>query len=593
MTRAAFLMLFGLALLFSFSATGQTATKKVAVLEIEDSSKSFDPALLANATEMLRGRLSATGSFVVIDKSRQAEMLRKLVKESKQESWKECYDNSCRIQLGQALSADTMLRSTISCIGEECQLSCELVDLAKEATIHGATAEFERKNTKGLLESIRVVVGTLGGGSPSGQYVATPVPSAAPGAGGTLSFKTTPAGVEVVLDPDTSAERKCVSPCSFEQVPLGDHYVDFRKVPYKTGGYSIRVEGGIRRVEEHFQIDAAKAPQAAIDMALQDDYDGVRELLAQNPLIINTRRGNLTLFWILLDRAPKETVRSLFATAAKNASIARGAYCTTDVYQKALEKGYPDLARQCCYIFRTTEDVAKRTPAGQEATGAYCAEQIANRTQNTQNIQNYYLMAALTTPLVGTEIDVYRAAVSKNFLLGAFTFRLGLDVPGNVYGGVSALWVGARYLWGEKKNYEIGFISSISPFFSGTSYFSHLYESQVYNGYEYVAYNHAVTRAAWFYTRAFFAYHFESFFLEAGVAFPLLWYQTVIANKDPIGEYTSNYVNKTKMNGQIALDILLPFDLTGGASSTGSTKTTYTYYCNALPPMFFYFGIGL
>ncbi len=589
MTRAAFLALFGLALLLSFPAVAQTTTKKVAVLEIEDSSKSFDPSLLSNATEMLRGRLSATGRFVVIDKSRQAEMLRKLVKESKQESWKECYDNSCRIQLGQALSADTMLRSTISCIGEECQLSCELVDLAKEATIHGAAAEFDKKDTKGLLEAIRVVVGSLGGEPSARPYAA----ASAPGTGGTLSFKTSPAGVEVVLDPDTSAERTCISPCSFEQVPLGDHYVDFRKSPYKTGGYAIRVEGGVRRIEENFQIDAVKAPQAAIDMALQGDYDGVRDLLSQNALIINTRRGNLTLFWILLDKAPQETLRSLFAVAAKNSSIARGAYCTLDVYQKALEKGYSDLARQCCYLFPNAGEVAKRTPAGQEATGAYCTEQIEKRTTTTKNIQNYFLMAGLTTPLVGTEIDVYRAAISKHFLLGAFTFRLGLDVPGNVYGGVSTLWIGGRYLWGEKKNYEIGIISSISPFFSGTSYFSHLYESQVYNGYEYITYNTAVTRASWFYTRAFFAYHFDSFFLEAGVAFPLLWYQTTIANKDAVGEYSSNYVTKTKMDGQIALDILLPFDLTGGASSTGSTKTTYSYYCKALPPMFFYFGIGL
>lgn len=593
MTRATLFALFGLALLLSFSVVAQTTSKKVAVLEIEDSSKSFDPALLANATEMLRGRLSATGRFVVIDKSRQAEMLKKMVKESKQESWKECYDNSCRIQLGQALSADTMLRSTISCLGEECQFSCELVDLAKEATIHGATAEFNKKETKGLLEAIRTVVGTLGGETPAAGRIMMPAQTAPTGVGGTLSFNTSPTGVEIVLDPDTSAERTCISPCSFEQVPLGDHYVDFRKSPYQTRGYAIRVESGVRRIEEHFQIDAVKAPQAAIDMALQGDYDGVRELLSRNPLIINTRRGDLTLFWILLDKAPQETLRSLFAVAAKNSSIARGAYCTLDVYQKALEKGYPDLARQCCYLFPNTGEVAKRTPAGQEATGAYCAEQIEKRTTTTKNVQNYFLMAGLTTPLVGTEIDVYRVAISKNFLLGAFTFRLGLDVPGNVYGGVSTLWIGGRYLWGEKKNYEIGFISSISPFFSGTSYFSHLYESQMYDGYEYVAYNHAVTRASWFYTRAFFAYHFDSFFLEAGVAFPLLWYQTVIANKDPIGEYTSNYVTKTQMTGQIALDILLPFDLTGGVSSTGNTKTTYSYYCKALPPMFFYFGIGL
>jgi len=121
---------------------GYERKPKIAVMEIEDTSKRFDATLIENATEILRSKLTATDLFVVIDKSRQHEKLKALIKEQKKESYKECYDERCQIPLGQALAADTILRSSISCITDTCVLSVELVDLAKEATIRGGSAEF-------------------------------------------------------------------------------------------------------------------------------------------------------------------------------------------------------------------------------------------------------------------------------------------------------------------------------------------------------------------------------------------------------------------------------------------------------------------
>lgn len=126
----------------------------VAVMDVRDSSSTFDAATLHNATEMLRGRLSAAGRFIVIDKSRQEAKLKALVRTSKKDSYAECYDKKCQIPLGQALAADSILRSTISCLGSSCQLSLELVDLGREAAIAGAIADFEA-SPEGLVEAIR------------------------------------------------------------------------------------------------------------------------------------------------------------------------------------------------------------------------------------------------------------------------------------------------------------------------------------------------------------------------------------------------------------------------------------------------------
>jgi len=135
------LVFLGIFLMGALLMATEVRKPKIAVMEIEDTAQRFDAALIENATEILRSKLTATGRFVVIDKSRQHEKLKSLIKEEKRESYKECYDQKCQIPLGQALAADTILRSSISCINQNCVLSSELVDLAKEAAIRGGSAE--------------------------------------------------------------------------------------------------------------------------------------------------------------------------------------------------------------------------------------------------------------------------------------------------------------------------------------------------------------------------------------------------------------------------------------------------------------------
>ncbi len=46
---------------------------RIAVMEIDDLSRTLKPRLLVALTEQLRGALTATGRYVVIDKTRQAK----------------------------------------------------------------------------------------------------------------------------------------------------------------------------------------------------------------------------------------------------------------------------------------------------------------------------------------------------------------------------------------------------------------------------------------------------------------------------------------------------------------------------------------
>ena len=113
---------------------------KLAVMEFEDISGNLTKEMLTGATEYIRGAFVASNKFIVIAKERQEKAM---IAEMKKESYKECNDKNCQIPLGQALSADTILRTTINFFGGIYTITSELIDLAKEATVVGAKQKFD------------------------------------------------------------------------------------------------------------------------------------------------------------------------------------------------------------------------------------------------------------------------------------------------------------------------------------------------------------------------------------------------------------------------------------------------------------------
>lgn len=135
----------------TFFLLGQERQAKLAVMEIDDKSRKLDRSLLENAADALRAEIGASNKFVLISKDRQRKAM---IKGAKKESWKECYDQSCRIELGQALTADRILTGVITYFGKKYTLTVELIDLAKEATVRTAKADFDGTE-KTLAEAIK------------------------------------------------------------------------------------------------------------------------------------------------------------------------------------------------------------------------------------------------------------------------------------------------------------------------------------------------------------------------------------------------------------------------------------------------------
>jgi len=123
---------------------------RLAVMEFEDRSGKIKKKTLSEATEYVRASIISSNTYIVISKERQEQ---EMIKEMKKESYKSCNDKNCQIPLGQALSADTILRTTITFFGGTYTITSELIDLEKEATIIGA-----KKNYNGTEKSMREAV---------------------------------------------------------------------------------------------------------------------------------------------------------------------------------------------------------------------------------------------------------------------------------------------------------------------------------------------------------------------------------------------------------------------------------------------------
>ena len=131
---------------------------KLAVMEFEDLSESIEPDVLAGASEYLRVGFASTNRYVLITKERQKEQIGSLRKKYNTDpTYKSCTDKSCQIQLGQALSADMIVKTSISSFAGLYTISSELIDLEKEATIIAAKEDYDG-SAKALRAAIDKIV---------------------------------------------------------------------------------------------------------------------------------------------------------------------------------------------------------------------------------------------------------------------------------------------------------------------------------------------------------------------------------------------------------------------------------------------------
>ena len=134
----------------------------LAVMEIEDKTGKFEGKDLEAATEYLSTLLIASGKYSVVEKGRQEAKKKQVVKDLKRETYDACYDDKCRIELGRALAADTLLSCSILGMGKTCTLTCRMVPLEKEVAARAGIGKFEC-SLEAMSEAIEAIAAQLSG----------------------------------------------------------------------------------------------------------------------------------------------------------------------------------------------------------------------------------------------------------------------------------------------------------------------------------------------------------------------------------------------------------------------------------------------
>ena len=117
---------------------------KLAVMDLEDLSGKLSEETLSGASEYFRVIFAQTNRYIIISKDRQKDQIENLRKKYNTDpTYKSCTDKNCQIQLGQALSADLIVKTSVSFFAGSYTLASELIDLEKEATIIAATEEYD------------------------------------------------------------------------------------------------------------------------------------------------------------------------------------------------------------------------------------------------------------------------------------------------------------------------------------------------------------------------------------------------------------------------------------------------------------------
>jgi TPR repeat protein len=111
----------------------------VAVFEIEDAAtkKKSDRETIHQLTEYLSGQVAEGGRYRVVPD----DDLQQLLREKKKESFKNCFDEACQIEIGKALAAEKSLSTRIMRLGTTCILKSVMFDLAKEVSEQVATVK--------------------------------------------------------------------------------------------------------------------------------------------------------------------------------------------------------------------------------------------------------------------------------------------------------------------------------------------------------------------------------------------------------------------------------------------------------------------
>lgn len=130
----------------------------VAVFTLKSDGAQIKTEELDRLSDYIGAALTESGHFQVVPKSE----VRAALNAKKKASYKECYAESCQIEVGKELAADKALAGVVARIGSRCTVTLKIVDLRKATEETAARAKGEC-GSDNVLESLDTALGKLTG----------------------------------------------------------------------------------------------------------------------------------------------------------------------------------------------------------------------------------------------------------------------------------------------------------------------------------------------------------------------------------------------------------------------------------------------
>lgn len=162
----------------------------VLIFPIKTEGVVLSPSVKKSLLQYLGTRLTMEGVFSVMPESQ----IKMDLGAAKVQSYQECYDTACQIQLGKAVAADKSLSVQVMMVDRECRVIATLFDLVQEMSESGAEAVGGCKQGQ-IMESLKSVAAQL-----SGKIVDVPTG----GSGGAAAQKSGGESAPNAAKPDQS-----------------------------------------------------------------------------------------------------------------------------------------------------------------------------------------------------------------------------------------------------------------------------------------------------------------------------------------------------------------------------------------------------
>ena len=131
----------------------------VAVFDIERREVNLKPATLKSLVDLVETRLTESGRFKVVPRSD----IRSALRAKQRESYQECYEERCQIEVGKELAAQKTLATRVARLGSSCQVTIKLYDLRSGTADAGRIAKGPC-DVDGVVRSLEAaLLGLLGG----------------------------------------------------------------------------------------------------------------------------------------------------------------------------------------------------------------------------------------------------------------------------------------------------------------------------------------------------------------------------------------------------------------------------------------------